>query len=576
MTNLYDIDGGTNDFNSGTFSAASLDIASSQELTVANLTYTISGASEINGTMTFDNNNGTRNLGDVNVNAGGVWSNNTSGDFTISGDIVSNGTSWTGCSSSGCDYTLTSSSGTISGSTALDMSDIIINSPASYTNTADLSVSDRITGTGTFVNGTDASLTYSGNNNSGANFDITNFTASASGNTVTYGRAGDQQLRTTTDADNNYHNLVINSTAAGNDLNLAGDITIDNQLTLTLGDVFLGTNRLTLADGATISGGGTDSYIGINSTGVLRQNYTATGATLAFPIGDANEFSPITALTINSATLGASPYLEFGITDANHPNRDTSNTPTGDDDGTAAVDFISRYWTLTPNDITSPRFDVTYQYLDGDVTGTESNMVAAIYRTHPTLGILDWLVSGTVNPVTNEASLTNVDAFGDLYAMDNTLDRLPIVLISFGAEAREDRVVLNWSTASEENNSFFTVERSSDGLAYEELLFIDGAGDSQDILNYTATDLNPLTGRSFYRLKQTDFNGTFERSEAISVFFQPGTQEELLKVSGNVLSPGVYLKAERRNTEAASYALANTQGKVVLQQQLIAGAPTEF
>ena len=518
VTNAYDLNGGTNDFNSGSFSAASMDIASSQALTVNNLTFSVSGASAINGSLTFESNNGAKTFGDINVNSGGVWSNNTQGDFTINGSIASNGASWTGCSGTGCNYTLTSSSGTISGSTAIDMSDLIIDSPGSYTNTTDLTVSDRITGTGSLTNGTDASITLTG-----STFDISTLTASASGNTITFAGSGDENLITTTD--NIYHNLVVSTAAAGNDLTLTGDITIANQLTLTTGDIFLSGNRLTLEDGATISGGSADSFISLNGVGVLRQNYSAAGATLSFPIGDNNDYSPITSFTINSATFGASAYLEFEITDSNHPNRNTSNTPTGDDDGTTATDFISRYWTISANNITSPDYDATYIYTDADISGTESNMVGVVYRTHPSLAILDWRGFGTVNASNNTVTVTNVDNFGDLYAMDNTLDRLPIVLLSFEAEAVGNAVELSWATASEEGNDFFTIERSADAINFESILFVGGAGDSEGILRYQATDLTPLTGRSFYRLKQTDFNGDFSYSEVVTVVAAPSAVE---------------------------------------------------
>lgn len=576
VTNAYDLDGGTNDFNSGTFSAASLDIASSQELTVASPTFTISGATNINGTLTFDNNNGTKTFGDINVNSGGIWSNNTSADFTINGNIVSNGTSWTGCSGNGCNYTLTSSSGTISGSTALGMSDLLIDAPASYTNIADLSITDRITGTGSFINGASASLNYSGNNGGGSNFDITNFTASAAGNTVTFSGGTDQQLRTTTDADNNYHNVVISTTAAGFDVTLAGDITIDNQLTLTLGDLFLSSNRLTIDDGTTISGGSADSYIGINGSGVLRQNYTAAGATLAFPMGDADDFSPITAFTINSATFGAGAYLEFDITDADHPNRNTSNTPTGDDDGTAAVDFISRYWTVTPNNITGPEYNADYVYVDADITGTESNMVGALYRIQPTLGILDWFVTGTVNPTNNTVSLENADAFGDMYAMDNTLSRLPIVLVSFDGRYVDGMVELNWVTASEENNAFFTIERSVDGIDFEEVVIREGAGNSQGTREYRATDVNPPVGRVFYRLKQTDFNGTFEYSELISVDVLATNGPLSFSIPGNVLSVGEMMTIRRNQQGAALLNMISMDGQAALSLNLTEAESREF
>ena len=99
-------------------------------------------------------------------------------------------------------------------------------------------------------------------------------------------------------------------------------------------------------------------------------------------MGDSNKYSPITCFTINSANFGVSPYLEFSITDAVHPNQDTNNTSArSDDDGTVASHFITRYWTVSPNDITTPRFSASYVYLDDDIDGTESNLTGTVYRT---------------------------------------------------------------------------------------------------------------------------------------------------------------------------------------------------
>ncbi|MCE7992291.1 MAG: hypothetical protein HEP71_09935 [Roseivirga sp.] len=553
IDNLYDVNGGTNDLDGGSLTVVDIDIEAGDAFTVSNATLVATGTTTINGTLNFDSGAGSYTLDDINVAAGGTWNVTAASDFTINGNIQHNGLAWNACSASGCDYTLTSTSGTISGSTALSVTDIIINGSGSYTNSGTLTVTDRLTGTGAFTNGTSANFTYSGNNSGGANFDITSFTASATGNTVTYGRTGDMQLRTTTDADNNYYNLIISTGAAGNDVTLAGNITVDNQLTLTVGDIILSTNRLTMEDGATISGGDADSFIRINSSGVLRQNYSSSGATLSFPIGDGGDFSPITAFTLTNGTFGAGAYVEFDITDANHPNRNTDNTAAGgDDDGTAATAFISRYWTLTGNAITGERFDATYQYIDADITGIEANMVATLYRGLTSPAIDDWLSAGMVTAGSNTVTLTGGDNFGDIYAMDDTLDRLPIVLISFEGKAVDGKVELTWTTGSEEDNSFFTVERSTNGFDFEPILFVNGAGDSKTFINYTATDVNPEEGLMYYRLKQTDFNGTFSYSELVSVFSAISNIKPDFVIQGNPLDRGQRLIINR-NQQGEAY-----------------------
>jgi len=94
---------------------------------------------------------------------------------------------------------------------------------------------------------------------------------------------------------------------------------------------------------------------------------------------------------------------------------------------------------------------------------------------------------------------------------------LPIELISFNAVANENEVEINWSTASELNNDFFTIERSATGEIFTELLRIDGAGTSNQQIDYFERDYSPLPGISYYRLKQTDFNGDFSYSQLVAV-----------------------------------------------------------
>ena len=91
---------------------------------------------------------------------------------------------------------------------------------------------------------------------------------------------------------------------------------------------------------------------------------------------------------------------------------------------------------------------------------------------------------------------------------------LPIELLSFEARlTNQNEVKLDWITASEINNDFFTLERSKDGLHFSEIAKIDGAGTSSAILSYSHLDRNPYLGGNYYRLKQTDFDGGFSYSE---------------------------------------------------------------
>lgn len=94
---------------------------------------------------------------------------------------------------------------------------------------------------------------------------------------------------------------------------------------------------------------------------------------------------------------------------------------------------------------------------------------------------------------------------------------LPIELLSFNAIINNDKVDLKWTTATEINNDYFTVEKSKDGINFEQVLIADGAGNSTSIIDYFEADYQPYFGISYYRLKQSDYNGFSSYSNIVPV-----------------------------------------------------------
>jgi hypothetical protein len=101
---------------------------------------------------------------------------------------------------------------------------------------------------------------------------------------------------------------------------------------------------------------------------------------------------------------------------------------------------------------------------------------------------------------------------------------LPVRLLSFEVNVVQETAVINWSTATEINNEFFTIERSQDGVSFTTVARINASGNSNSILQYTHTDAQPFTGRSYYRLKQTDIDGQHTYSQIRVVNIQPNQQ----------------------------------------------------
>ncbi|KOY85678.1 hypothetical protein AD998_05495 [bacterium 336/3] len=94
---------------------------------------------------------------------------------------------------------------------------------------------------------------------------------------------------------------------------------------------------------------------------------------------------------------------------------------------------------------------------------------------------------------------------------------LPIELLNFEATYKNDEVHTEWQTASEINNHFFTVEKSNDGKSFSAIGVVNGVGNSSTIKKYTFIDKEPFQGISYYRLKQTDFDGNSKYAKIVSI-----------------------------------------------------------
>ena len=123
-----------------------------------------------------------------------------------------------------------------------------------------------------------------------------------------------------------------------------------------------------------------------------------------------------------------------------------------------------------------------------------------------------------------------VSSFGAFtFSSTNASVSLPVELTNFTAEIVNDRTLVSWQTASEINNDYFTVERSADGQYFEGLGTVGGSGNTTNANSYNYTDEYPLSGTSFYRLRQTDYDGKFEIFEPVSLNFK-GMNSEFLSL----------------------------------------------
>lgn len=150
---------------------------------------------------------------------------------------------------------------------------------------------------------------------------------------------------------------------------------------------------------------------------------------------------------------------------------------------------------------------------------------------------------------------------------------LPIELFSFTATCDKQRVVLKWSTATEMNNDYFSIERKMEGFPWQVIGTIAGNGNTTVVHHYSLTDKLPNRKVSIYRLKQTDWNGNFRYSQALAV---KNCWEDLgsnLIIYPNPSDGRFELLSNRDTDQPYSYEIFNSQGRKIYE---IAGAQTKF
>jgi len=167
----------------------------------------------------------------------------------------------------------------------------------------------------------------------------------------------------------------------------------------------------------------------------------------------------------------------------------------------------------------------------------------------------------------NGVTLSN-DGYYTLGSKNYTTSILPIELMSFEAKADEEKVHLKWSTATEKNNESFTVEKATDGENFSTVAIVKAAGNSSARKDYYSADTSPYKGLSYYRVKQSDFDGKVNYSKIIAVEFVK--EEDRLKIYPNPSSGSFTIEfLEQLVSQSTRVTLKNVYGKQLKFNQVI-------
>jgi len=285
-------------------------------------------------------------------------------------------------------------------------------------------------------------------------------------------------------------------------------------------------------------------------------NNSAAGT--GYPFSAAIDDITISAVSLDSYTA------EYFHTDPTIVYNNVYNSP---------LFHVSRmeYWTLTRETGNTKR-KVTL-YWDGNSGGVTSlpdlrvaNFNAASWDDKGNTATTGAIGAGTVTS-DSVSGVWNAFTLGSVIPYPG--NPLPVELLSFHGEKRGKSVLLQWTTASEKNNDYFTLRKSSNNFNFAELTKVQGAGTTNSISNYSFTDHYPLQGLNYYKLLQTDFDGTTTDEGTVAVRFDNSKTDATIIPDG----PGqqINIQFTEATDENLKVDLIDVTGKLILEKDLSAG-----
>ena len=343
-------------------------------------------------------------------------------------------------------------------------------------------------------------------------------------------------------------NFEMNNSAG---LNMTNDYVYVKNLHFVNGKI-THTGIVLIEDGGNTSGASSNSYV-IGSIKKLGSN------DFIFPIGDANVYAPIEVKNIAGG-------------DAMYTAEYKKHTPPNNTSIPSNIVKLSdvEYWNLT--DFNNRTADVVLHWQSSKKSGIGSDL-SHLYFAHYDGSAWDYADAGSKTgsgglSSDNSGTIkkTSVSVFEKFTfgSDDNIVNPLPIQLLSFTAQCQNHDVILEWSTAAEINNDYFTLLRSEDYKHYQDVAQIVGAGNSNNVVNYRFTDFGAADGIYYYMLKQTDYDGKSEIFSPIHV--NCGTKKELsLDVFYDGAQPYALL-SNANSSDRYTVVIIDYTGRIVLQE----------
>lgn len=285
---------------------------------------------------------------------------------------------------------------------------------------------------------------------------------------------------------------------SGQSIKISGTFTISGGGVIHDDDA--GCSNIFILDGASISGGSSSAYI----YGCVGFENLPGSTSTTIPVGSASGYAPITIRPSNDAQWKVGAYdiadLSGGIAVAD-ASRAVNHFWEFEDGGAAGAVNLTLGW-ARGNEGASFDANISNGIKIGHHNGTKWDEYTASF----TDGGMRY------------ADITGYNNGFSPFMVGAGPNSLPINLLHFTAKPEQNQVHLNWQTASEQNNDFFTLEKSKDAHNWTPFFDTTGAGNSNVLLSYSHIDKNPYEGYTYYRLKQTDYNGDYSYSNILDVY----------------------------------------------------------
>ncbi|MEJ8757648.1 T9SS type A sorting domain-containing protein [Pontibacter sp. H259] len=355
-----------------------------------------------------------------------------------------------------------------------------------------------------------------------------------------------------------YNKLLV---SGGGAKTLSDDSPVAKELKITNGTIATGVNTFTLEPTAVIV-----ESEGKSVTGLVKTTRTLTTATETFG-GIGIELTPTVApgeVTVIRETGKPLSSTVQGNTNQSIARNFTFSTSTSETSTTSerAQDNMSSNLNAT----------VVFKYFKSELNGLDEGTLRLHNFVQGAVAGLEWERLSTAAPDLNTQSLTS-NGLNSLTRMTliSTVKPLPVELMSFTATKNGNHAILNWATASEQDNSGFEVQVSTDGTTYQPLGFVKSkVGSSATKQDYTFTDSrNGKNGVLYYRLKQIDFDGTAKLYGPKTVNF--GTVKAVSQAIAypNPFKNELKVSIDTPENGAASFKLYTNTGRLLSENEVM-------